>query len=147
MECSPAAADNGKNKTGENKLCEIIQTEVTQQSQKEVQSRTEQEEVKDIIVTEEPRLSPSKRPRVSENDNVSTSQSTGNPRFARTCKKCPEIRKSLKLEIAKIRKENSRVVKNLREEILLLKRDKENLQNTVNFLQSMYTSIIIPRKT
>ena len=67
--------------------------------------------------------------------------------LGRAASKCSEIRKSLKLEMAKVRKENSRVVKNLREEIVTLKRDKENLQNTVNFLQSMYKNFVIPRRT
>ena len=82
MEFSSAAAHNGKSGGGETTLCDIIETELTQQTQQEVQSRTEQEQV----VTEEPRLSLSKRPRVSENDNLSASQSTGNARFGKSCK-------------------------------------------------------------
>ena len=70
MECSSAAANKGKSKSGETKLCEIILTQPTQESQQEVRSSTEQEEV-----------------------------------------------------------------------------DKENLQNTVNFLQNMFTNFIIARRT
>lgn len=147
MECSSAAANKGKSKSGETKLCEIILTQPTQESQQEVRSSTEQEEVNSVMVTAGQRRSASKRPRLSENENFSTFQTTGNPHFGRSCKKCSEIRKSLKLEIANLRKERSRIVKNLREEILILKRDKENLQNTVNFLQNMFTNFSIARRT
>ena len=121
---------------GETRLCESSETQLTQQSQEKVRSSA----------TAGQRLLPPKRPRISENDKLATVQTTGNPRFGRSCKKCSEIRKSLKMEIANLRKDNLKIQKNLREEIFILKRDKENLQNTVNFLQNMFTNFNITRK-
>ena len=146
MDCSSAATDKAQSKAGKTELCEIVETQLTQLSEQEVKSSTEQVQVKGFMATAGARLSPFKRPRVSENDNLSTLQAKPNPRFGRSCKKCSEIRSSLKMEIANLRKENSKIVKNLREEICTLKRDKENLQNTVNFLQNMYTNFNITRK-
>ena len=136
MECSSAVKDKAKSMAGETRLCDSPETQVSQQSQEKVGSSA----------TAGPRLSPSKRPRISENDKLGPIKTTGNPRFGRSCKKCSEIRKSLKMEIANLRKDNLKIQKNLREEIFILKRDKENLQNTVNFLQNMFTNFNIKRK-
>ena len=70
------------------------------------------------------------------------SQKTAPPKFARKCKKCGDNRSSLKLELANLKKANAREVKKLREDVESLKRDKGQLRNTVNFLQTMYTNLL-----
>ena len=70
------------------------------------------------------------------------SQKTAPPKFARKCKMCGEIRSSLKLELANLKKANAQKVKKLREDVESLKRDKGQLQNSVKFLQTMYTNLL-----
>ena len=70
------------------------------------------------------------------------SQKIAPPKFARKCKKCGEIRSSLKLEIGNLKKANAREVKKLREDVESLRKDKGQLRNSVNFLQTMYSNLL-----
>ena len=149
MNRSSSAVDKAKTKEGGTILDETNETQLTQPSQPPVPSSEGKKQVKSPILTPGLRPTPSKRPRLRENGDFSRLQ-PGTTRFGSSCNKCSEIRSSLKLEIAKLRKlnsETSRLVKNLREEIVNLKRDKQNLQNSVNFLQTLYSKFDIVRKT
>ena len=55
----------------------------------------------------------------------------------RRCKKCSQIRTTLKLEIAECKKGNSL----LREQLKSLKRDKEQAQSTAMFMQNLYGNL------
>ena len=88
-----------------------------------------------------PKPGSSKRSR-SPGTSTSLSQKAAPPKFARSCKKCGDIRSSLKLEIASLKKTHASEVKTLRENVISLKKDKGDLRNSVNFLQRMYSNLL-----
>ena len=83
-----------------------------------------------------------KRSRSPGFENSSLPQNPAAPKFARSCKKCGEIRSSLKLEIANLKKTYASEGKKLRDDVISLKKDKGDLRNSVNFLQRMYTNLL-----
>ena len=83
-----------------------------------------------------------KRSRSPEGGSISSSQNVGQPKFARSCSKCTKVRSTLKLEIANLKKGNSRELKRLREKVDSLNKEKGSLRNSINFLQKMYSNLL-----
>ena len=75
-----------------------------------------------------------KRPRPTE--RIASREKNETIRFG-NCQRCSQTRSALKLEIAELRKRNSI----LREQALTSKRDKEQVQNSVTFLQNLYSNL------
>ena len=132
---SVKVCDNDKEGTNEGVRCN------TQLSQsKEPGKKGEKSGVECISNT--PKPGSAKRSRSPGFENSSLSQNPAAPKFARSCKKCGEIRSSLKLEIANLKKTYASEGKKLRDDVISLKKDKGDLRNSVNFLQRMYTNLL-----
>ena len=93
-------------------------------------------------VSTTPRPASCKRSRSPEGGSISSSQNIGQPKFARSCSKCTKVRSTLKLEIANLKKGNSRELKRLREQVDSLNKEKGSLRNSINFLQKMYSNLL-----
>ena len=92
-----------------------------------------------------PRPGSCKRPRSPEFVTTALSQNVVPLRFGNSCKKCTEIRSSLKFEIAKLKKSNAellREVKKLREHVAGVNEEKVELRSSVSFLQKMYATLL-----
>ena len=92
-----------------------------------------------------PRPASGKRCRSPEFGSMQPSQKGAPLKFGSSCSKCRKIRPSLKLEIAKLKKENSyssRQLKKLREEVGAANQEKNELRNSVNFLKNMYSNLL-----
>ena len=79
-------------------------------------------------------------------DSGTTQLQKGVPlRFGSSCSKCRELRTSLKLEIANLKKTNSshlREVKKLRKEVGVANEEKRELRNTINFIKNSYANLL-----
>ena len=109
----------------------------------------------EILGENEPKVSntpgpaTSKRGRPKEVVTISKSQGNPPPRFQKSCSKCHQIRSSMNCEIAKLRKLNcdsSRESKKLENENEVLKKEKEQLHNSVIFLQELCKSLDAEKK-
>ena len=137
MSNNSQTADKEKTEKDKVKLDETSPTQASQASVPNMNEKVPEVEIKSSTNTLGP-VSKRKRPR--EVGSVSASQDSGSVRFQKTCRKCHEIRSSLNHEMAKLKKlnsEQSRDAKKLEKEIEVLRKDKEMLQNSVNFLQSL----------
>ena len=100
-------------------------------------------------VSNTPRPATPKRGRPEEVATISKSQGNDPPRFQKSCSKCKQIRSSMNRDIAKLRKLNSdssRDAKQQENVIKVLKKEKEQLQNSVVFLQNLCSSLDAEKK-
>ena len=120
-------------------------TEATQTTEISTDAKSRQgDQVKEAMSSE---LAVSlKRARPSETMNISRSQEISSRRFMKSCPKCNEIRRALNHEMGKLRKQKSQESRKLEEQIEVLKRDKEQLLNTVTILQGLYKAIEAEKK-
>ena len=119
---------------------------VSQNNPAPVEVKTVKDKEKQSQNTPAPRF---KRGRPKECVKISSQNSISMQLQEKSCPKCDEIRSSMNHEMAKLRKLNSESVresKKVLDDLEIMRKEKEQLQNTVKFMQNIFTTLEADKK-